>query len=282
MSFALLNRTIGQFQISIATSLAIESALGVHPDISVPNVPIESYNALYINVRTLVRNFIGAVEKDALNSIHPNEVMDFVSHEMSEITDVIKTNVNKHIDVVFYFSEYKDLSFKYPYSFLRVNSTDKQTQLAKYLQAVFLELLKRHTKPDAEIKIHVYPLKLSVAGAPRALIISHYPYDLLSYYQFEKLSLLESHTGQIKERSKWYTKYYQGKDLFRIPFREDLLQVFGDAELFKPFPKANRDELVEIAEKRSWTSVTTRDKIKNDINLIKDPFFKKVLKEILI
>ena len=94
--------------------------------------------------------------------------------------------------------------------------------------------------------------------------------------------MLESYTGQIKERSKWYTKYYQGKDLFRIPFREDLLQVFGDAELFKPFPKANRDELVEIAEKRSWTSVTTRDKIKNDIDLIKDPFFKKVLKEILI
>lgn len=282
MSFALLNRQIGQFQISIATSLAIESALGIHPDISVSTVPIEGYNALYINVRTLVRNFIGAVEKEAINSTHPSELVAFISHEMEEIVDVIKNNVNKVIQVVFYYSNYDRLDLKYRYAFLRGETTDKQIQFAKYLKSVYGELLKKHTAPTAEIKIETYALKLEVMGGPKALMISHYPYDLLSHSRFEKLSLLESHTGQIKDRSKWYTKYYQGKDLFRIPFREDLLQVFGDNELFKPFPKANRDELIEIAETCNWTSVTTRDKIKNDIEKIKDPFFKKVLKEISI
>ena len=90
MSFAFINRTIGQFPISIATSLAIESALGVHPDIPVTGVPVEKYNAIYINVRTLIRNFIGSLEKDGITGTHPIELAGFISSEMRDIIDIFE------------------------------------------------------------------------------------------------------------------------------------------------------------------------------------------------
>lgn len=41
----------------------------------------------------------------------------------------------------------------------------------------------------------------------KALIITHMAYDLLSYKDFAVLDLLESHTGALKPRNLWSTKY---------------------------------------------------------------------------
>ena len=52
------SRTIGQFPLSIATSLAMEAAFGIYPDRPETKEPILKYDTLWVNVRTIFRNIM--------------------------------------------------------------------------------------------------------------------------------------------------------------------------------------------------------------------------------
>jgi hypothetical protein len=95
------------------------------------------------------------------------------------------------------------------------------------------------------------------------------------------LVLLESHTGKIKPRGQWYTKYLNGKDLVQIPFNEGFLQVFGDSETFRPMDIRFRRAILEIAERYKWTAVSTLEKLNYGIDQLKNPYYKEVLRKIV-
>lgn len=66
-----------------------------------------------------------------------------------------------------------------------------------------------------------------------------------------------------------------------MPFREDLLQIFGDNEHFRPGDPKVRKELLEIAKKYNWTAVTTFDKLMYGIEKMQNPYAVAVMREIM-
>ena len=279
----LADRTLGQYPLSIATSLALESANGIHPEIPVTRPPIDAYDELWINVRTLFRNLLGALDTQSAKSVSADQLCDALKDELGLIVELIATQTNSRVKVVYYISDYAGIEAKYRHAVIRRDSTDKQRQYTALLTATFDRLLKE-VEPGS---IRLFPLKLKrpehdgVTSLPKALIVTHIAYDLFSYRIFSKLDLLESHTGKIKDRSLWYTKYYSGKELSMIPFREDLVQVFGDNETFRTFDPAVRRELIEIATKYKWSAVTTYAKIHYGVSTMKNPYSRAIVLEIL-
>ena len=86
------SRTIGQFPLSIATSLAMEAAFGIYPDRPETKEPILKYDTLWVNVRTIFRNIMGSLEKEFADRVTPpmlantlNEEMMFISKNLAEL-----------------------------------------------------------------------------------------------------------------------------------------------------------------------------------------------------
>lgn len=274
---AISARAVGQYQLSIATSLAIESLMGIHPEIVVKSLPLNHYKELWVNIRTLFRNLIGSLHKDAVYQVHPVELGDALIYEIDAIRHIIADGSRGKTKIVFYMSEYKDFEHKYPYASLRSDNTPKQHDYTN-LQDKTLEVVIA-SEPEA---FKVFKRKLKTTNKADAAIITHIAYDLLSRYQFHNLTLLESHTGVFKTPDMWYTKYYNGKDIPFMPFHEELLQVFGDSEHFRPMDIRLKRDLVELAKEFRWSSVTSIDRIKSNVASMKNPVSKETMKNILI
>lgn len=268
-------RALGFFQLSIATSLAIESAVGIHPDIPKPAViPIRQHKELWINLRTLYRNITGAMSKDIAVQIHPVEIAQIMVEEMHIIPDMLREYTGYPVKVVYYFNNLNKLENKYPEAALRKDSTPRQQQYTQALGDV-MKIMLADVKDQFMVVNDVLP-----GNAANALIVTHVVYDLLSEKNFGSLTLLESHTGRVKPKALWYTKYYNGRDLSMIPFTEELLQVFGDHETFHPLDVNLRKAIIELATKRRWSAVTSRARIVEGINELKNPAHVLKLKQI--
>lgn len=268
---ALLSRETGKFPISIATSLAIESALGVHDD-SPPNIiPIKKYDELWINVKTLYRNLLGAVPTADRDSINVNDAATEIINEINTITTLIsEVNFGK-IKTVFYISDY-DAGSKYKDAVLRMDNTPKQILYTKCMKAVLGTVLQAFNNPNSMSPnpIMLFRLKLEPKIACKALIVTHHAFDLISEKRFRELDLLESHTGKIKSKYEWYTKYVDGRSIPMIPFNEAFLQIFGDSEMFRPASIKLKRDIIELATEYKWNQSTTRDKILYCVKTLKN------------
>lgn len=270
-------RAVGQLPLSIATSLALESAFGIHPDIKVSSPPILQYNELWINLKTLFRNFEGSLLKNATVSIQ--ETADGMLEEVDKITELVTEYSRGKTKVVFFASNYNGMVGKYKHAVIRGDTTLLQKDHTDRYNKAVGHVLKTH---QGDPQFRIFDRKLKGEGLQKVLILTHIPYDLVSYKIFDSLTLLESHTGKIKERSSWHTKYLNGNELSIIPFREDLLQIFGDKETFKPMNIEFRNSIIAIAEKYKWSSATTTDKIRYGINTMANPYAKAVFNNLLI
>lgn len=272
-------RATGQFPLSIATSLALEGAFGIYPERPVVEpAPILEYDELWVNVKTLFRNFLGALDKSTAEMITSDAVVEGINGELDTIHRLITEQTSGRTSVVFYLSDYADIDRKYRYAVIRRDSTAKQKMYTAMMIDVIGKLLKMHPKGN----IRVEKLKLHPEKKTKALILTHIAFDLVSYPEFRELTLLESHTGAIKERSQWYTKYLNGKELSMIPFREDFIQIFGDSETFRPADPKLREEVIQIATKFRWNAATKRDLIKYGIDQMTNPYGKEIMRAILV
>jgi len=271
------DRAVGQLPLSIATSLAIESALGIHPEIEVKTAPILEYAELWVNIRTLFRNFHGALDNQDANSISPQAAAATIQQEMDQLESTVK-QASPTTAIIYYVSNYKDIDSRYKMAVIRPDNTTKQKEYT-LLQKQTIEHLLTSEGKNGRVKI--FDLKLKLDHQPKAMILTHYAFDLCSAKQFSELVLLESYTGKIKERAQWYTKYLNGKDLVQIPFNEGFLQVFGDSETFRPMDIRFRRAILEIAEKYKWSAVTTHDKMMYGIGQLQNPYYKEVLRKII-
>ena len=271
----LSDRAVGQYPISIATSLAIESLNGVHPEIIVETPPILDYLELWINVRTLIRNIYGSLTKEAVIHLSPPDIAYTVVEEIDMIRSIIRDSTNDRCTVVFYYSNYANINTEFKHAILVTDNTEKQRTFTQFHNKAVELLLK------TGIEIKLFDLKIKSDYLTKALILTHFAIDLLSHKAFSSLTLIESHTGKLKDKGQFYTKFVDGKDLVRIPFNSTFLQIFGDGTIFRPFPIKNRREIIEIADKYSWSQVTTHDKLMYGIDSIKDPYFKTIIKHMM-
>ena len=286
----LAGRAISAYPLSVGTSLAFESIFPTtNPGIDVNRVipqriKLTDYDEIWVNLATLVRNMYGSLPKEDAAMVSGQALAEAVLGEMEMIQSLCLNESNNRIQPVFYACSYKKLEQKASkYVTLRTDDTVNQKIYRTLLQ---LALKTVYSKLNENKTLRSYDSELNRPGSPyhrktRAIIVTHSAWDLTSYKNFDNLDLVESHTGVLKTRATWYTKYQNGKELGMLPFMEGLLQVFGDSEHFRPMDIRLRRELIDVAQEFRWSPVTTRDKVRLNLDNLKNPYFREVLKSVI-
>lgn len=279
---ALSNRAMSSYPLSIGTSLALESIqIGPNKQYDesrvIPNkVDITKYDVFYINVMTLYRNLVGSVDKLDFKYVLPGNVSQALEQECNVIKEIIKGLSNDKVKVKFYCSKYSGLKDEFPNNLIRKDNTQLQETYSINMQAALNDLISNNELNN----IVLFDSKIKNNKRGKALIMTHYAYDLLAYKDFDVLDLLESHTGILKNKTMFYSKLLNGKDLIRIPFNRITYQIFGDKELLSPLNIKVRKLVIELSNTYNWTQVTTQDKIKYSFDQILDQDIKDMLKNL--
>lgn len=273
-------RVKGQFPISIATSLAIEGLLGMHPEAPIPVRPHWlNYDTLFVNVRTVYRNLYGLFKAEQADALKASEIAPFILEEMEIIKNVVRQHSEGNMDVIFYSCSYENLSGIYKHGQFKEADTVKQKMYSAKESAVLDECYKKLGGKNNET-FKLFDVTI-VGDFKRTLLFSHYPVDLLNIKNVKSLALLESHTGLVKGKNEWYTKLKNGKDHPRIPFDKMTIQLFGDSGgLFKPYPRRHREKMIELSNKYQWSQITTKERILQCVTLAREPFFEADVKKL--
>lgn len=272
-SSTLASRTTSAFPLSIGTSLAFESLFAgrqppYDPEREIPQkIDVNKYSEIWINLATLFRNIVGAVESKAIFTLSPEEMVDTLNMEIDVIRSIMAVEGHGVCKPVFYYCDYKSAYTKQNHKAvqLRYDKTDGQ----KVYTALLVQTMKRFFSVNHGPDFVRGDSELKPTGSPTALIVTHTPHDLLSYKNFGRLDLLESHTGKLKPRNMWYTKFHGcgQNDLDTIPFQRKLLLIFGDSVMYVPMDIRFRKMIIDISKKRHWTTLTTEPKILQDLDL---------------
>lgn len=279
----LVERATSSFPLSIGTGLAFESLMdgtmpAYDPAREVPDrINLNNYQELWVNVETLHRNMMGSMPSQVHASVNPDHVVEELVEEKDIIASLVRDATNDRVRVVFYHNDKSSLAKHHPHATVRKPHTDKQL-FAKHMEERVIHTFLKELRDDANVVKHARLIK--PMNKPRALVLTHQAYDLLSYKAFDEFDLLESHTGLLKNKSAWYTKFNE-KNLVRIPFNVCTLQVFGDSISFQPFAQTVRKELVELAEHHKWTPMTTDERMVLCFSLLKDVFLGQTLKAMM-
>lgn len=275
---SLINRAFGQYAVSVATSLALESLTNTHEEIQHKSDPVYDYQEFWFNLKTLFRNIVGASGVEAKN-IPVGKLAGALVDEMKIITSILSEHRVQEKNIIFYVSNHKNIETKFPKATIRADSTDKQKSYTKTLSLIISSVIKHlENDPVWKGRIRVFDLELRPEKPVyKTIIMTHQPVDLLSYTNFLDLVLLESHTGAIKRKTEWYTKYLNWKELPKLPWNKGLLQILGDKETFRPMDIKVKRALVDAAIADHWTVLTTRDKIRASIDKFKNPYAKAIV-----
>jgi len=273
----LAERAISAYPLSVGTSLALESLIQtdnppIDPERVIPQrVDLSQYETIWINVSTLFRNMNSAINNDDKINVKSLAYAKEMIREIELLDDLF----SPYFSVNYYVCNYKKaLGLNNNYIKLRSYNTPKQL-LYKSDHDKTISILLR----DMKEKIDVFDSDIKPQKKQKALILTHYAWDLLSYNNFSLLDLIESHTGILKKKQDFYTKILNGKDTPMIPFNKCFIRVFGDKEHFSPMNPKVKQQIIDFANECKWTQMTTKDKIIFDLNhKMKDQFLKEVLK----
>ena len=218
------DRAVGSYPLSISTSLAIEGSMGVHPDHPAGKYLLGDFEEMWVNLKTLFRNYHNAQGRENFAAVTLDEQAAFFNMEMNNLQSVVRAESQGKTNVVFYLPDYSHVKSRFPHALMRADTTDIQRAYTESMIAVINQILL-----DRKEQIKIYPDLITEASVKKALLFTHYPIDLTTT-SFIRPALLESHTGNIKTKEHWYTKLYNGAELSAIPFTQGTLSVFGDRE----------------------------------------------------
>lgn len=245
------------FPLSIASSLALESVFDPIQPVFDEARPVEkiqdlsTYNLFVFNTATLLRNVIESVKYADLLTISKKDIMDCLLEEIDFISNFFSSS---ELNVKFYVHTYTYVKDHYEKTErLRKSTTEKQY----YLDTVYSYCLDQLRKED---DVTVFHKNITFGKEESLLLFTHIPFDLLSHSEHLKLDLLESHTGHVKTRKDWWSKYYPvpNEDMSFLPFHEYLLcEVFGDRVMFKPESIAKRTDYIKMLRKRGVNPLTS-------------------------
>lgn len=255
MELYISQRALGRLPISLPTSIAIETILGLNEN--QPNDSIKGKKEIWINISTLIRNLYSSLDKETQSIVSDNELANTVIDEMEIIDSAIK-EFNGKLTVKYYLAHYHRLYDLYPKAIFRERKTEKQK-----FNAILLDNAARNIKQvDTSESIRIYDLNIEPLLSPEAVMLTHNVVDLTSDIYFKDLVLLESHTGKLKTKKDWYTKLSASDKSPLLPFNRTILSIFGDSEIFRPQPVRYRRVILETAEKFNWSFLTTLERMR--------------------
>lgn len=268
LSSIITDRTTTSFGVSIGTGLLLESLFTptterYDPDrVIPPHVDPFKYHHYCINVYTLMRNLLNSLKVTVtLGEVDTKVLAELVVEEILteiRILQSLASSVELPEDwLVVYIPTYVKLVQQF-----NVNKDTKLKQIQNMLATfqLYSPYLDRITLSNV-IKLNGNKL-LSIYY--NSLITTHFTLDLLNS---NYLTLIESHTGILKDSHTWYSKYHPvGKeDLSRLPMSDIVLYILGDHTLVRGLGITVKKELLRVAEDKNWTYRTTRDKIVSNL-----------------
>jgi len=248
------DRAQSGFPLSIGTSISLETLFTPVQDVYddsrvVDNLEDLSTYSLYVfNVSTILRNLINSVPYATIATVSRQVILDTLLSEIEFLTNFFATN---NIDISFYINNYNFVHNTYDSKKLRRATTDKQV----HIDSLFRYCLGKIEKED---DVTLFTKDIKYKKEDSVLLFTHVPFDLLSYSNFIKMDLLESHTGVIKTRKSWNSKYFPipGKDMSFLPFFEYLLTTFGDHVMFHPSSMEERIKVYTMMVKKKVNPLT--------------------------
>lgn len=273
-------RVVGKYPISIATSLAFEGLADTLEDGKrYASPPIFNYEMVWINLRTLIRNLQGAIERELQDKIPIKDIIYAITAEMSIINSLTSEISNGKCQTKFYVCDYRSLPKLYPKAQIKELKTERQKFQASLESTIITEIFKDNQYLENPV-VH-FDTSIRPDSKMRSVILTHLPFDLLSYEHFNILDLIESHTGVIKKKHQWNTKLLNGKELIRIPFDKMTVQLFGDSGgMLSPYPPDLRKGLIAVAEKYRWNTLVTKERIRLTVGLHKDAALQMAVTEL--
>lgn len=289
------DRTVSGFQLSISTGMAMETLFTPTQSVFDPErvaperVALSRFTDVWINVDTLIRNILNAttfdeskdrfMPPDRIAGVRANTVHDALQQEIELIQTLFMIEGGGRITPTFYVTDYTSFyTGKDPEHYKkRLASTDKQIAWFRILDTT------RQLALATNQSIKTFRNELQPSGQPNALILSHIALDLLSYNRFGNLELLESHTGKVKTRREWNSKYQPlGTEKFEnFPWCKPLLCWLGDKYVLKPLSITIRKRILEVSKLRRWTPMTAPAAVYQDcLSHITDPEISKILRQI--
>lgn len=260
---AVATRTVGQFAVSIATSLALEGAIGIYPERPGENL-LKKFPYIWINVRTIVRNIFGAYTGN-YKDISNQQLADAVAQELSLIAQVVSENTNGFTKAVFYAYALTVPRGYAKFATFKDTTAEKERHFGDATEWILKQI--RQIAQTEGVLFEQYNGVMN-RPSPLGLILTHLSLDLL-LFQGITLSgrvLLESHTGKLKTRPEWHTKLYNGKNLPNIPFDRGTIQLFGDsAGTIKPAAVGLRRMFHNLAIEQNWTYLTNKSIILGEL-----------------
>lgn len=254
----------GDLGLTFSTDVAVASLLALDSDKKRP---------VLVNVRTIIRNLQHSIPRATLTAKQTYDLLK------EDLTILSKTLTSAGFPVILYTTTHQSLRKEFPHGLLWSPKTNIQRYYAEVEQRLIMALSK---DGDLGNKLAVFDVWLKTSEAPEAYILTHMQIDLLSDKNFRDLILVESNTGTLKTRNDWNTKLNCAKDIrVRLPFNSLTLQVFGDNEVFKPMLRPIKELIIKIAKESKWSPLTTRDKIKFNLNSQSDKMTASILTKCL-
>lgn len=263
----MVERALGEIlPISVGTALAIEVLVKEEK-------PLQ-YDTIFYNVRTLFRNFMGSFEDSSFNEF--SYVRDNFLAELQLIESTTTSVIKGNMTPVFYICSCKSMERTFKFAKLKQSTTDRQKN-SEYLERAVMEWLVQKTEFGKKVKIFDIQIK---GNNTKALILTHYPLDLLSQPKFRKLDLLESQTGAIKTPDMWNSKLTNSATMRNMPFNILTIQLYGDnAKQFNSMGIKYTSAVSELAVKNKWNPTTGVQQMRFQIDKLKDKLLVNVLNE---
>lgn len=281
MSKALSERALGTIPVSIATAMAIDGMYNRHPDIKKSSkLPASIAKIIYLNARTIFRNIHGAIEDVELASrVTAKSYAETLLNEVDEIRQALRQEEHP-LDVVLYLPTYRSIARYMGKGELRPLNTDRQKTYNRLendtLQEIANSYKETQDKPYLEVDMDI-----KVKDYQSIFILTHLPVDLLNVHNAADVFLVESHTGKIKAKDQWYTKFHAERNP-SVPFNKATLLFFGDSGgLFKPQNIKARKRIIDIATDRKWNAFTTISRMLLGIESAQEPMLLQTVKALV-
>lgn len=265
-----LFRTMSSFPVSIGTGLMLESLFfptseryDTKREIPV-KLNVDNYKYHIYNIGTLTRNILSAANQKP--TVEVLAMGNFKNALLGEIVSLKELYSNTKCTPVIFIPDYTQV-----YKMLNHGKLTDATVEILNTELIFKTISKLEIKHIISVVNDGFRLP-KLDG--KCLLTTSYPVDLLNHNL--TFTLLESHTGKLKEKWEWYTKYHKigSKDMSVFPFLEVMLYFLGDTTMVSPVGLSARNELHKLAVLNNWTARTSKDKVISDI--YKNPMLKDI------
>lgn len=263
----LIDNTMGMFNKDKPNKIKVRNSLGLNPE-AVSDIGSNIASAIvleklaeqniknvkfYVNVFTLFRNFVNCLDgnnadktKNFKSAMGINKV---ISNFIEDTKIFSEAALSLNLDIVLYVPDYTKVYKTLKY----VRELEDFNGIKYYINLHQVDAGKQVLKSFKGIAIkttHKIPYSKNM------LILTHIGLDLLNYVKYKDVRLIESHTGEIKLKDKWYTKYFKigNKNMSIMPFNSIMYYILGDSDIVKPQNIKLRKHLYKIALEKKWYS----------------------------